>query len=124
MNPEELRTYCLSKPGVEECFPFDNETLVFKVGGKMFLLCSLESNPLSFNVKCEPEKACKLREKYDFVKPGYHMNKKHWNTVVCEPTASKKFLFDLIDDSYYLIIQSLPAKLKSQISNSPEKGRH
>lgn len=110
MNVEEIRDYCISKFGVEECFPFDNETLVFKVGGKIFLLMGINANPIQFNVKCEPQKAIDLREKYSFVLPGYHMNKAHWNTVVCDGRATKKFVFECIDDSYALIIQSLPKK--------------
>jgi len=96
MNVEEIRDYCVSKFGVEECFPFDNETLVFKVGGKIFLLMGINANPIQFNVKCEPQKAIDLREKYSFVLPGYHMNKAHWNTIVCDGRATKKFVFECI----------------------------
>ncbi|MDO9000484.1 MmcQ/YjbR family DNA-binding protein [Sediminibacterium sp.] len=110
MNVEEIRNYCISKNGVEESFPFDSETLVFKIGGKIFLLMGIHSNPIQFNVKCEPQKAIDLREKYSFVLPGYHMNKAHWNTIVCDGRATKKLVFDWIDDSYSLIIQSLPKK--------------
>jgi predicted DNA-binding protein (MmcQ/YjbR family) len=100
MNIEELREYCIAKPFVEEAFPFDNETLVFKVMGKAFLLTGISANPLRFNVKCEPEKAIELREQYDYVLPGYHMNKKHWNTIVCDSTSNKKLVKQWIDDSY------------------------
>jgi len=103
MNIEELRDYCLLKNDVEECFPFGEDTLVFKVNGKMFLLCSLESNPLSFNAKCNPEKAEELREKHNSIRPGYHMNKKHWNTIECDANLSTKLIFDLIDHSYQLV---------------------
>jgi len=110
MSIEEIREYCLLKKGVEEGFPFDNETLVFKVAGKLFLLTGLNSKPVQFNVKCEPQKAIELREKYNYVLPGYHMNKQHWNTIVCEGNSSKKLIFSWIDDSYNLIVQSLPKK--------------
>src|ERR1700752_3299103 len=100
MNIEELREYCIKKENVEETFPFDQETLVFKAGGKMFLLCGIEGNPLQFNVKCDPEKAMELRGEYACVLPGYHMSKKHWNTIVCDGSVSKKLLFQWIDDSY------------------------
>ena len=110
MNVEEIRDYCLAKKGVEESFPFDNETLVFKVGGKIFLLMGINANPIQFNVKCEPQKAIDLREKYSCVLPGYHMNKAHWNTIVCDGRATKKLVFEWIDHSYDLIIGSLPKK--------------
>ena len=110
MNIEELREYCISKPHVEETFPFDEETLVFKVGGKMFLLVGINESPVQFNVKCNPEKAIELREQYSFVQAGYHMNKKHWNTINCEKSVSKKLLKEWIDDSYKLVIESLPKR--------------
>src|SRR4051794_29167434 len=88
MDIEQLRDYCVSKKGAEECFPFGETTLVFKVNGKMFLLVSLDSLPLQFNVKCDPEKALELREQYPCVQPGYHMNKKYWNTVVVDGSLS------------------------------------
>ena len=117
MNLEELREYCLSKKGVEEAFPFDNETLVFKVMGKIFLLTGIASQPLQFNVKCDPEKAIELREKYSSVLPGYHMNKQHWNTVICDHSISDKFIREWITDSYVLIASSLTKKLKEELDN-------
>jgi predicted DNA-binding protein (MmcQ/YjbR family) len=84
MNIEQIREYCLKKKGVTEEFPFDEETLVFKVMGKIFILASLDSIPLQFNLKCDPEKAIELREEYEAVQPGYHMNKRHWNTVIID----------------------------------------
>lgn len=110
ISSEEIRDFCLSKSGVDESFPFDNDTLVFKVGGKMFLLLSLDSSPIQFNVKCQPDKAIELREKYACVLPGYHMNKNHWNTIICDQLVSKSLLFDWINDSYKLVIESLPKK--------------
>ena len=103
MNIETLREYCLSKPGSEESFPFGQETLVFKVNGKIFLLTSLESKPLQFNVKCNPEKAIELREQFDCILPGYHMNKKHWNTVIIDGRISESQLREFVDESYQLV---------------------
>ena len=113
MNIEDLRDYCLSKKGVEEFLPFGPETLVFKVMGKVFLLCGLENNPVAFNVKCDPERAISLREKYHSIQPGFHMNKTHWNTVVADGELTRKQLEELIDHSYELIVASLPKKQQS-----------
>lgn len=107
MNIENIREYCLAKPGVTEGFPFGEDTLVFKVLDKLFLLIGL-NDPDSFNVKCEPEKAIAWREQYDEVKPGYHMNKTHWNTVYLNGRLSNGQLHEMIDDSYNLVVQSLP----------------
>lgn len=103
MNVEEIRAYCLTKENVEEGFPFGEETLVFKVNGKIFLLVSLTDQPLQFNAKCDPERAIELREQYDSIIPGYHMNKKHWNTIIIDNTLSRKQLKELIDHSYNLV---------------------
>ncbi|WP_300602036.1 MmcQ/YjbR family DNA-binding protein [Niabella sp.] len=103
MNIEELREYCLQQPSVEEGFPFGPETLVFKVNGKIFLLTGLDNDPLQFNVKCDPEKAEVLREQYACVLPGYHMNKKHWNTIVVDGSVSNRLLKEWITDSYNLV---------------------
>jgi predicted DNA-binding protein (MmcQ/YjbR family) len=108
MNIESLRDYCLSKPGVTESFPFGEETLVFKLKDKIFLLCGLK-NPDRFNVKCDPEKAISLREEYEEVQPGYHMNKTHWNTVYMNGRLNDTRLMEMIDHSYELIKRSLPA---------------
>lgn len=107
MNIEDLRDYCLSKPGTTEGLPFGKETLVFKVGGKIFLLIGLEQAN-SFNVKCDPEWAIDLREKHHEIIPGYHMNKKHWNTVYMDGSLKPTFLRELIDHSYELVRNSLP----------------
>lgn len=115
MNIETLREYCLSKKAAEEGFPFGEDTLVFKVKGKIFLLVSLASSPLQFNAKCESEKAIELREQYDAVQPGYHMNKKHWNTVIVDGRLSTALLKEMIDDSYNLIVQSLPNKIREEL---------
>ena len=103
MDIEQLWEYCKSKPGAEEGFPFGPQTLVFKVKGKIFLLAPLEKQPLQFNVKCDPEKAIELREKYLSVLPGYHMNKKLWNTVIVDGSIPVNELKEFIDDSYFLV---------------------
>lgn len=117
MNIEELREYCISKKGVEETFPFDEETLVFKVMGKVFLLTGIDSKPVEFNVKCDPELAISLREKYDCVKPGYHMNKKHWNTITCDGSVGKNLLKNWIDHSYNQVASGLTKKQKADLEN-------
>jgi predicted DNA-binding protein (MmcQ/YjbR family) len=112
MNVEDIRLYCLSKPGVEESFPFDEHTLVFKVLNKMYALINLKRVPFSINLKCDPEKSIMLREEHEEIQPGYHMNKKHWNTVDCEGRLSDKFIVELIDHSYDLVWASLPKKVR------------
>ena len=104
MDIEQLREYCLQKPGVEEDLPFGPNTLVFKVNSKIFLLVGLDNHPLRFNVKCSPDRAIELREAYpDHVLPGFHMNKKHWNTVVVDGFVPGKELRAFIDHSYELV---------------------
>ncbi len=114
MDIEQLREYCLKKQGVTESLPFDEEILVFKVGSKMFALINI-TPPHSVNLKCEPEKAIELREEYEEIIPGYHMNKKHWNTVDIEGNLSNSFIQELIDDSYNLVYQKLTKKEKDSI---------
>ena len=115
MNIEEIRDYCMAKPGVTEGLPFGEDTLVFKVGEKLFLLTSI-SNGTSFNVKCDPELAVELRERHTEVQPGYHMNKKHWNTVRTDGSLTRKQLCEMIDHSYELVLKSLPKKLQEEIA--------
>ncbi len=103
MNIEDLRDYVLSLKNVEESFPFGEDTLVFKTNNKIFLLVSLSVSPLQFNVKCNPEKAIELREEYSCILPGYHMNKKHWNTVIVDGTLSQSQLKSFIKDSFELV---------------------
>lgn len=112
MDIETLREYCLSKKAVTEDFPFGEITLVFRVKEKIFLLVSLDADPLQFNAKCNPEKAIELREEYEAIQPGYHMNKKHWNTVVIDGSIPSKLIKEMIDDSYQLIVQALPKKVR------------
>jgi len=116
MNLEEIRNHCIQKNAVTEEFPFDNETLVFKVGGKAFLLTHI-SNPVSINLKCEPELAIELREKYDTISPGFHMNKKHWNTINLKGQYGAKEIFAWIDHSYDLVVSGLPLKTRQSILN-------
>ena len=110
MNIETLRDYCLSKPGAEETLPFGPDTLVYKVNGKAFLLTGLDNEGLRFNVKCDPDKALELREEFSCVLPGYHMNKKHWNTIVVDGSVSIKQLKEWIDHSYSLVSGGLKKK--------------
>ncbi len=103
MNIETLREYCLSKPDVEETLPFGPDTLVYKVNNKIFLLTGLDEIELRFNIKCDPDKAIELREEFSCVLPGFHMNKKHWNTIVVDGYVSTKQLKEWIDHSYDLV---------------------
>jgi predicted DNA-binding protein (MmcQ/YjbR family) len=115
MNIEPLREYCLSKKGVEESFPFGEETLVYKVAGKAFLLCGIDESPLAFNVKCDPAKAIELREKFSCVAPGYHMNKKHWNTVTADGSVTDRQLQEWIDHSYEMVVKGLTRAQKEEL---------
>ncbi len=119
MDLETVRKYCLNKKGATESFPFDEDTLVFKVG-KMFLLADLVSIPARINLKCDPEIAVELREKFDSVIPGYHMSKKHWNTVILDNSIPDELILKWIDDSYDLIFASLSKKEKERINNLNE----
>ena len=117
MNIEEFRTYCLSKKSVTESFPFDKETLVFKVMGKMFALIGLEYNPSKANLKCDPERSIELREQFpDQIYPGYHMDKKHWNTVEIEGNLPPALIVELIDHSYDLVVKGLTKKLQAELN--------
>ncbi|MBP6182742.1 MmcQ/YjbR family DNA-binding protein [Flavobacterium sp.] len=118
MNLETYYEYCLSKKGVTEHFPFDEDTLVFKVGGKIFALSSLnnwEKGVPSINLKCDPERAQELRAEYDDIKPGFHMNKIHWNTIVVNQLVSDDLIKELIDCSYSLIFKNLTKKVQNEI---------
>jgi predicted DNA-binding protein (MmcQ/YjbR family) len=117
MNIEELHQYFLSKKGCEECFPFDEETLVFKVMGKMFGLIPLERRPHQCNLKCDPEYAEELRATYAGIIPGYHMSKKHWNSVFIEEDVEDQLILSLVDHSYELVVASLTKKLKEELKN-------
>jgi predicted DNA-binding protein (MmcQ/YjbR family) len=114
MDAEIIREYCLAKKGVTEGFPFDEVTLVFKVGGKMFALVSLDGD-LAINLKCDPELAIELREQYACVEPGFHMAKSHWNTIQVDGSVSDKLIREWIDHSYELVKSSLPRKTRESL---------
>ena len=117
MYIDEFRAYCLSKAGTEESFPFDETTLVFKVMGKMFALTSLDADDFRVNLKCDPNRAIELRETYEDIIAGYHMNKKHWNTVIIEDSIlDEDLIIDLIDHSYDLVVKGLSKKLKAELA--------
>ena len=115
MNIEQFRNYCLSKKHVTESFPFDEVTLVFKVANKMFALSGLEHHPSTVNLKCDPEKAIELRAQYSDVIEGFHMSKKHWNTITIEGNLSNKLIEELIDHSYNLVVNGLTKKLQKEL---------
>lgn len=115
MHIEQLRDYCISLPAVTEEFPFDNDTLVFKVAGKMFALTSL-ANPVSVNLKCEPERAIEYRASFGAVNPGYHMSKIHWNTVTFNEDVDDKLLLQMVMDSYRLVVKGLPRKIRETLN--------
>ena len=113
MYVEQFRDYCLSKVGVTEEFPFDEHTLVFKVMGKVFAIVPLERNPSQANLKCDPERAQRLREEYDgLIYPGFHMNKKHWNTILLAERLPSKLVVELIDHSYDLVVAKFTKALR------------
>lgn len=119
MNIEDLRVYCLTIKGSEECMPFDDTVLVFKVMGKMFAFLGLEPHIDGFiiNLKCDPEKAIELREKYDYIVPGYHSNKKYWNSIYFEKGISDELLRQLINHSVDEVIKKLPKKAQEEYKN-------
>lgn len=115
MNLVELQQYCLSKKSVTQDFPFGETTLVFRVKEKIFALTSVGDHPVTVNLKCDPDRAAELRERYDEVIPGYHMNKKHWNTVNIMGSISDKELKNMIDHSYELVVKTLSKKLREDL---------
>lgn len=116
MNANEILDYCLAKKGVTETFPFDNETLVMKVGTKMFLLMALEKQPLGINVKTDPEWSTELREQHPQITGAFHMNKTHWNSVMVDG-LKRELIIQLIDQSYDLVFKSLTKKIQTEINN-------
>jgi predicted DNA-binding protein (MmcQ/YjbR family) len=121
MDIQQLYEFCLSKKAVTEHFPFDEDTLVFKVGGKMFCLTSLkewEKGTPSLNLKCDPEQAEELRSQYDAIKPGYHMSKIHWNTIDFNSDVSDKMMCEFINNSYDLVFKSLTKKSQKEIQEN------
>lgn len=115
MNIEQFTEYCLSKPGTSDSFPFGGDTLVIKVGPKVFALCGLDALPFKVNLKCDHDWAVELRERHEEIIPGYHMNKKHWNTVNMEGDLEIALIKKMIDHSYDLVIHSLPKKEKEAL---------
>ncbi len=116
MDVEQLREYCLQKPGATEGFPFGEETMVFKVGEKIFLLVGLDQGD-RFNAKVDPDTAVEWREQYDEITPGFHMNKKHWNTVRIDGGLKNSFIREIIDHSYAIVFKALPAKVRTTIQD-------
>ncbi len=115
MESDSFREYCLRKSGVSESTPFGPDNLVFKVGGKMFALLALDEVPGSANLKCDPDRALELRDRYEQVRPGYHMNKKHWNTIELGTGLPDAEVRKMIDHSYELVLKSLPAKIRATL---------
>jgi predicted DNA-binding protein (MmcQ/YjbR family) len=122
MTPEELRERCLDFNGSEETFPFGPETSVFKVAGKVFALSALEGEPLRVSVKCEPALAERLREDHEAVIPGYHLNKRHWNTVILDGSLPDKMVGDMIEDSYDLVVSGLPRRRRALLGWDGDSG--
>lgn len=116
---EQLRAYCGTKPGSEETFPFGLGTLVFKVAGKMYALCPVAEEPLRMNLKCDPELALLLRSEHEAIAPGYHMNKRHWNTITLDGTLPEPLLHELIDHSYDLVVAGLPKAKRAALTPNP-----
>ena len=108
MNPRELKAACLAMPGAVEGFPFGDEVSVFKVAGKMFAACNLDGQPLQVSVKCDPDLAVQLRAAHPAIAPGYHLNKRHWNTVTLDGSLPDQMVTDMLGDSYDLVVASLP----------------
>ena len=108
MNPRELKAACLAMPGAVEGFPFGDEVSVFKVAGKMFAACNLDGQPLQVSVKCDPDLAVQLRAAHPAIAPGYHLNKRHWNTVTLDGSLPDQMVTDMLGDSYDLVVGSLP----------------
>ena len=116
MSPSELRTFCLSLDGAEETFPFGANTSVFKVGGKMFALSQLEAESLRVSLKCEPDLAQTLRRDHPAVIPGYHLNKRHWNTVTIDGSVPDQMVLSLVEDSYALVVDGLPKRVRARLT--------
>lgn len=118
MDIEQFRRYCLSKKGVTESFPFNEDTLVFKVMGKVFALSGLEHHPAQANLKCDPERSILLREQFEgLIRPGHHMNKQHWNTVELEKNLPDALILELIAHSYNLVVKGLTKKLQTELAS-------
>src|SRR5215218_21155 len=119
MDATELRLWCLQRAGASEDFPFGPEHSVFKVGGKLFAISALERTPLEVSVKCEPELAVALRSSHPAIRPGYHLNKRHWNTITLDGSLSDQHVRDMIEDSYDLVVSALPKRVRQELGWSP-----
>ena len=119
MDGHELRAVCLAHAGAEETAPFGAEVSVFKVGHKIFAICALDRTPLEVSLKCEPELAAELRATYSAIRPGYHLNKRHWNTVTVDGSIADQLVRDLIEDSYDLVVSALPKRTREELGWSP-----
>ncbi|MEN8241851.1 MAG: MmcQ/YjbR family DNA-binding protein [Chloroflexota bacterium] len=117
IDDQAITAYCLSKPGVTSGYPFGEGTLVFKVINKMFALISEDSEPLGLNLKCDPDDALALREQHKAINPGYHMNKKHWNTLTFDSSLPEKLVYELIDHSYDLVVSKLSKNDRQKLSH-------
>ena len=115
----ELRDWCLAQPGATEDFPFGPEHSVFKVAGKMFAISALDRTPLDISVKCEPELAVSLRDTYPAIRPGYRLNKRHWNTLTLDGSLLDQFVRELVQDSYDLVVSALPRRTREQLGWRP-----
>ena len=123
MDATALRAWCLEQPGAIEDFPFGPEHSVFKVGGKIFAISALEREPLTVSVKCEPELAVALRNSYPAIRPGYHLNKRHWNTVTLDGSLPDQLVRDLVEDSCDLIVSALPTRVREELAAREARGR-
>jgi len=119
MDATELRGWCLRQTGAIEDFPFGPEHSVFKVAGKMFALSALDRTPLEVSVKCEPDLAVALRNSYPAIRPGYHLNKRHWNTITLDGTLPDQLVRDLIEDSYDLVVSARPRRVREELGWPP-----
>ena len=122
LTAAKLRSHCLALPGTVEEFPFVPGLSVFKVAGKVFALSRLGERPLSVSLKCEPELAEQLRATYPAIRPGYHLNKRHWNTVDIDGSLADRLLLDMVEDSYDLVVAGLPKKTQTALGWPPSRG--
>ncbi len=118
MTANALRRWCLARPGATEEFPFGEQPAVFKVGGKMFALSALESRPLRVSLKCQPELGEGLRATYPAIQPGYHLNKRHWVTIILDGSVPDEMVLELLEDSYDLVVAALPARQRARIGRA------
>jgi predicted DNA-binding protein (MmcQ/YjbR family) len=123
LNVESLREHCRTKPGSQETFPFDMRTLVFKVAGKMYALCGIGGDPLELSLKCDPDEAEALRQLYPAVKPGYHLNKRHWNTVTLDGTVDDELVLGWLDGSYDRVVAGLTRREREALAVREGKTR-